>query len=153
MKGNTAKSILRAQILLGQDHAATRAAQGLLGGRRDNLRVRERRRMRAAGDEAGDVRHVHHQQRSHGIGNLAEPREVQHPRIAAAPGYDQPGIVLPRQPLHLVVIDGLSLPVHAVGYEVVELAGKVDVGPVGQVPAHVQLHSQHRVSPGSRTAK
>ena len=41
-----------------QHHAAARSAQRLVGGRRDEVGVRNRARMDAGGDEAGDVRHV-----------------------------------------------------------------------------------------------
>ena len=41
-----------------EDHRAARPAERLVGGRRDNVRVLERRRDDVGGDEAGDVRHV-----------------------------------------------------------------------------------------------
>ena len=44
--------------VLRHDDAAARAAQGLVGGRGDDVRVRQRARIHAGGDQAGDVRHV-----------------------------------------------------------------------------------------------
>ena len=137
---------LAAQFLLGEDHAAAGAAQGFLGGGRNDLGMGEGRRVGAAGDEAGNVGHVHHEQRAHGIGDGAEAGEVQHPRVAAATGDDELGVVFFGQPLHLVVVDGLGIAVNAVGHEVVEVAGEVDAGAVGEVAAHVQLHTEHGVA-------
>ncbi len=60
-------------FLVGQDHAAARTAQGLVGGRRHHMGMGERARMRAAGDQAGEVRHVDQQERADLVGDLAEP--------------------------------------------------------------------------------
>ena len=61
--------------------------------------------------------------------------KVENLGVGAATGHDEFGLVLPGQPLHLVVVDKLGVLIHAVVDEVVELAGEVDVGAVGQVPA------------------
>ena len=102
--------------------------------------------MRAAGDEAGDVRHVHHEQRADGIGDGTEAGKVQHPRVAAASGDDQLGVVLFGQPLNLVVVDGLGFLIDAVGHELVEVPREVDAGAVSEVAAHVELHSQDGIA-------
>ena len=54
--------LLRELLVVGQDHAAARAAQRLVRGRGHDMGMRERDRMRAAGDEPGEMRHVDHQQ-------------------------------------------------------------------------------------------
>ena len=72
--------------------------------------------------------------------------KVDSPGIRRVPGHDDLGLALKGQPLHLVVVHALRLFVHAVGREVVELAGEVHRAAVGQVPALVQPHAQHRVS-------
>ena len=46
-----------------QDHAAARAAQRLVRGGGDDMGVRQRARMDAAGDQAGEMRHVDHEDR------------------------------------------------------------------------------------------
>ena len=56
--GNTALSIAAAYCCAAQDRAGARAAQRLVRRERDDVGVRDRRRVRAAGDEAGDVRGV-----------------------------------------------------------------------------------------------
>ena len=58
MPGNTWASIFFAYSSLAQDDAAARAAQGLVGGGGDKIRVRHRIGMHAGGHQAGDVGHV-----------------------------------------------------------------------------------------------
>ena len=73
--GNTAELIfLRELLVVGEDQAAARAAQRLVRGRGDDMGVRERARMRAAGHEAGEMRHVDHQVGADLVGDLAEAR-------------------------------------------------------------------------------
>ena len=50
--------------------------------------MRERARVRAAGDEAGEVRHVDHQLGADAVGDLAEGAEVDDARIGRAAGDD-----------------------------------------------------------------
>ena len=64
MPGNTALSIAFACSRLAQDEPAARPAQRLVRRRRDDVRVRHRRRIHARRDESGEVRHVHHEDRA-----------------------------------------------------------------------------------------
>ncbi len=48
-------------LVIAQDHAAARAAQGLVRRRGDDMGVRQRARMDAARDQPGEMRHVDHQ--------------------------------------------------------------------------------------------
>ena len=67
----------RGRVLLpAQDRAGTRTAQRLVRGERDDVGVRNRRRVRAAGDQAGDVRGVDEQQRVDLVGDRTERLEV-----------------------------------------------------------------------------
>src|SRR5438552_2871461 len=84
-----------------------RAAQGFVRRGADNVRVRERRRMRAAGDQSGNVRDVGEEQRADLIGDLAEPREVNRPRIRAVSAQDHPRLELLRFRAHRVEVDRL----------------------------------------------
>ena len=61
--------------------------------------VRERAGMRAAGHEAGEVRHVDHQLGADLVGDLAEAAEVDDARIGRAAGDDDLRPVLLREPL------------------------------------------------------
>ena len=73
--GKTAELIFLPRcFVVGQDHAAARAAQGLVGGRRDDVGVGDRVRVDAAGYQAGEVGHVDHQVGADFVGDLAEAR-------------------------------------------------------------------------------
>ena len=73
--GNTAELIFLASLLVvGQDHAAARAAQRLVRRGGHDMGVRERDGMRAAGDQPGEMRHVDHQIGADLVGDLAEAR-------------------------------------------------------------------------------
>ena len=76
-------------LLAAQDRAGARAAQGLVRGERDDVGVGHRRRVRAAGDEPGDVRGVDHQQRADVVGDRAERGEVDDARVRRGTGDDQ----------------------------------------------------------------
>ena len=86
--GNTALSIALACCLGRQDAAATRAAQRLVRRERDDVGVRHRVRVRAAGDEPGDVGGVEHQQRADLVGDRPERLGVEPARVAGGAGDD-----------------------------------------------------------------
>ena len=69
--------LLAEVVIAAEDHAAARAAQRLVGGGGDHIGVFERIRMHAAGHEAGEMGHVHHQVGAHRVGDLAEALEVE----------------------------------------------------------------------------
>ena len=71
--------------------------------------VRERARMDAAGDQAGEVRHVDPQPGADLVGDRAEAREVDAAGIGRAAGDDDRRLVLHRQFLDLVVVDQAGL--------------------------------------------
>ncbi|MCY1435007.1 hypothetical protein D9M71_510860 [compost metagenome] len=91
------------------------------------------------------MRHVDKQIRPDLVGNLAEAREVQGLRIGRETGDDHLRLVLHRQALDLVVVDQ-AVGVDAVLHSVVQLAGRADLGPVGQVAAVGQAHAQEGVA-------
>ena len=108
MPGNTTLSMAAANSCLRENHARTRAAQSLVRRGGDNVRVRHRRRMRAARDQSGKVRHVHEVKRADLVGNLAHAREVNDARIRAAAADDQFGALFLGQLFQLVVVDGFG---------------------------------------------
>ena len=63
-------------LAVAHEHRAARTAQRLVRRRRDDVGVADRRRVRAADDQAGDVRDVGDQQRADLAGDLGERREV-----------------------------------------------------------------------------
>src|SRR6516164_5678230 len=102
-----------------------RTAQRLVRRRRDDMGMRQRARMRAAGDQPGKVRHVDHKIGADLIGDLAEAAEVDNARIGRAAGYDQFGPMLFGEPLDLLHVDEMVVAAHAVRHRFEPAAGKV----------------------------
>ncbi len=59
-------------LVVAEDHAAARAAQRLMRCGGDDMRMRQRARMDAAGDEPGEMRHIDHEIGADGLRDLAE---------------------------------------------------------------------------------
>ena len=68
--------LLRDGLVVGQDHAAARAAQGLVGGGGDDMGMAERGGVHARRDEAREMGHVDHEQRADLVGDGAEAGEI-----------------------------------------------------------------------------
>ena len=138
--------LLRDLLVVAQDHAATRAAQRLVRGAGGDVRVRHRARIDARGHQAGHMRHVHHQQRAHLVGDGAEARPVDDARVGREAGDEELGAVLARQAGDLVVVDQAVALAHAVLHCVEPLARERRPGAVRQMAAGRQRHAQHRVA-------
>ena len=110
------------------------------------MRMRQRARMRAAGDEASEMRHVDHQVSADFVGDGAQPREVDHARISRAAGDDDPRLVLPRQPLELVDVDALIVSAHAVMNGPEPFAGEIWRRAMRQVSAAGERQTKDRVA-------
>ena len=134
------------ELLAREDEAAARAAQGLVGGRRHDVGVRERARVDAGGDETRDVGHVHEQDRPDAVGDARHPLEVPQPRIGARAAHDELGPDLVGLRLHRVVIDALGVLTDAVGVHLVELAAEVERHAVGEMAAVGQVHAEDPVA-------
>ena len=101
-------------FVVGQDHAAARAAQGLVRGRRHDMRMAEGRRVLTRGDEAGKMRHIHQEKRSHLIADFTKALEVEVARVSGAAGDDQLRLVLSRKPLDFIEIDEMVVAANAI---------------------------------------
>ena len=134
------------ELLPAEDQAAAGAAEGLVDGGRDDVRVLDRVGVLARGDEAREVGHVDHQLGSDGIGDLAEGGEVELAGIGRPAGDDQLRPVLLGEPRDLVHVDQQALAVDVVGDRVVELAREVELHPVRQVPAVVEGEAEEGVA-------
>ena len=117
-----------------------------MGGERDEVGVRHRRRVGAARDQAGEVRHVDKQQRAHVAGDVLEGGEVEEARVRAVAGDDQRRGHLVGARAHLVVVDAAVGVADRVRLEVVELAAEVHRRAVGEVAALVERHAEHGVA-------
>ena len=133
-------------LLLAEDEARARPAQGLVRGGGHEVGIGHRRGMDTAGDEAGDVGHIHHQVGAHLVGNRPEAGKVNHARIGRSARQNELGLDLHRLGLDGVVVELLGLLVHHVGDNVVELAREVHRRAVAQVAALVQTHREDRVA-------
>ncbi|MNQ94298.1 hypothetical protein D3C85_1098080 [compost metagenome] len=137
--------LLDFRIGAGQDQAATRAAQGLVGGAGDHVGERQRVGVQTGGDQAGDVGHVDEQQGADLVGDGAEAGEIQGARIGAEPGDYHLRLVFDGQALDFGVVDQAIL-IDAVLHGVVQLARGRHLGAVGQVAAVGQAHAEDGIA-------
>ena len=133
-------------VAVRQDHAAATGAQGLVRGRGDDMGMRQRARVHTGGDQAREMGHVDHEVGAHRVGDLAEAREVEDPRIGRAAADDQLRLVLLGQGLDLVEVDPGIVLAHAVLHGVEPLAREVRRGAMGQVTAGRQRQAEHGVA-------
>ena len=89
--GNTAELIFFAYSLVGEDEAGARAADRLVHGGGDDVRVRHRGRVQARGHQSGEVRHVDPELGADLVGDRAERREVELARVGRPAGDDDLG--------------------------------------------------------------
>ncbi len=80
------------ELLLAENESGARTAQGLVRGGGDDVRVRDRRGMGTAGDEAGEVRHVDEKVGADLVRDGAHAGEVKLARIGAAAADDEFGL-------------------------------------------------------------
>ena len=107
-----------------QNHSAARAAQSFVRGGGNEIGVRHRARMDARGDQSRDVRHVHEEHRAHRLRDFRHAREINDARIGARAHDHHFRLVLLREAVEIVVVDGFGFLRDAVGHEFVRLAPK-----------------------------
>ena len=106
----------------------------------------KRARMRAAGNQAGKMRHVDHEIGADLVGNLAEAAEVDDARIGRAAGNNHLRPVLFGQPFDLRHIDKMVVAAHPVGHHLEPFARHIDRRAVGQMPACGEIEPHERVA-------
>lgn len=111
------------------------------GGGHD-IGVRDRRRVQTRGDQTGEVRHIDPQVRADLIGDLAEGREIQLPRVRRPSGDDHLRSGLPGDLAHLVHIDAVIFLGDAVGVHLVQLAREVQAHTVREVTAVREIQAE-----------
>src|SRR5208283_1497967 len=112
----------------------------------DNLRVRHRRRMRPAGYQTGEVRHVHEVDRADFVGNLPHADEINESRIGASTANNELLPLAFGDAFQIVIVDGLSFFGYAVGNDLVRLAGKVQRMAMCEVSSVREVQAENRVS-------
>ena len=96
--------------------------------------------------QSADVGDVDHQVGTDLVGDLTEPLEIDEARIGACTADDHLGAAFLSHLQDLIVVDGLGVGADPVEVRVEELAGYRDLGTMGEVSAHVEAHSQDRVT-------
>ncbi len=92
------------------------------------------------------MRHVDQQVGTDLVGDISEALPIDHPRVGREAGDDHTRLVLAGQGRDLRVVDLAGRRVQAVLDRMVELAGKIGLGAVGQMTAMGQAHAQHRIA-------
>ena len=141
-----AESIFLASSSLQRMMAPRGPAQGLVGGRRDNVRVGDGGGVGARGHKAADVGHVHEHVGTDLVAYLAYALPVYYARIGARAGDYHLRAQLERHAAHLVVVDEFGFTVHAVAVHVEIFAGDGGLGAVSQVPAAGEVHAHDHVA-------
>src|SRR5262249_22575790 len=112
-------------VVFAEDKAGTRAAKGLVSGRRDKVSHCHGIRVQSGRHEAGNMRHVDHEGGADLTADLGKSREINLPRMGAGAGDDQLGAMLARQSGALVEVDPFVLASYSIGDNVVELSREV----------------------------
>ena len=131
--------------VVGEDNSAAGSAHGLMGGGGDHVRIGHGRGMLPCRHQAGNVGHIHHQERAHFPGDTAESSIVDDPGIGGCTGDDHFRMVGQSQFPHLIVIDPAGGGIHAVGDDIVVLSGEIRLAAVGQMAAVIQRHAHDRI--------
>ena len=137
-------------LLFAHDDAAAGAAQRLVRGGGDDIRVRHGRRVQARGDEPRDVGDVDHQISADFIGDLAQAGEVDDARIGGRACDDHLRLVFEGEFFEGVVVDALVSLGHAVGNDVEILARDIDGRAVREVPAVGEVHAENGIAGGEQ---
>ncbi len=133
-------------LLAAEDEPRPRPGERLVRRRGHEVAVLDRVRVQPRGHEAREVGHVAEQQCVHLVRDLAEAPGLDRARIRRAAAHDQLRTVLLREGEHVVVVDEVRLPRHAVVDDVVEPPGEIHLEAVGQVAAVGQLERENRVA-------
>ncbi len=116
-----------------QDKTPARPAQCLVRRGRDELGVRDGGRMHSGGNQAGDVRHIHEQQRADFVAHGPERLEIDSARICRRPREYHLRPVLARQGAYLVEIELFRLADHLVSDDLVKQPREILGMPVRQM--------------------
>ena len=101
--------------------------------------------MNSAGYEACDMSHIYHEICSYFLSNLTECLEVKDPGVSRCACKDQLRLAFMSKFSYVVHID-ISVFVYIIEYHVVEFAGEVNAGTVGQMSAVVQVKAKDRIA-------
>ena len=132
--------------VVGQDQAAAGTAQGLVGGGGHNISIGHRVLVHAAGNQAGNVSHVHHQHCAVTVGDLGQLFKIDSARVSGSTGNQQLGANLGNLLGQGIVINAAVLGRNAVGNKVVVLAAHVGGGTMRQMAALGKIHAHDGIA-------
>ena len=133
-------------LVVGEDHAAARPAQRLVGGGRDDMGVRERRRVRSARDQPCKMCDVDDEIGADCVADRAETLEVPVPGVGRSAGDDELWLMLARQRLDLVHVDAVGRAVDPVGHRLEPPARHVHGRAVSQMSPCCEIEAHERVA-------
>ena len=129
-----------------QQHTAARAAQRLVRGGRDDVRIRHGAVMDASDDQARDVGNIADVVGADVLGDLPENLEINLPRIRGCAGDDDFRPVLFGKLGEVVVVNPAGFGVDRVGDGFEEPARERDLASVGKMPAVDVRHSHDGIA-------
>ncbi len=107
------------EVLAHQDHAATRATEGLVGGRSDDMGIFDRILQQAGGDKAGGMSHVDPQECAHLVGDGTHPLVIPLTGIGRSSADDQFRLAEQGRLLHFVIVNAARVRIQTIGHGVV----------------------------------
>ena len=116
-----------------------------MGSRGHDIRIGNRARVYPCGNQSRNMRHVHKEYGTDLIGYFSKLFKIDHSRISGCTGNNHFRLMLLCQGANLVIIK-IALFRNTIRHDVVKKTGKVYRGPVCQVSARIQTHSENRVS-------
>ena len=137
---------LLGQLVAAEDDRAARAAQRLVRRAGDDVGIRHGARVHARSDQTADVRHIDHQVRADGIGDLTEACKVDHARIRARTGDDELRANLLGRARKRLIVDGLGLGVNTVEMRLKIFSGQRRLAAMRQMSAVGEVHAEDPVA-------
>lgn len=117
-----------------------------MGGGGHNISIGHRVLVHAAGNQAGNVSHVHHQHCAVTVGDLGQLFKIDSARVSGSTGNQQLGANLGNLLGQGIVINAAVLGRNAVGNKVVVLAAHVGGGTMGQMAALGKIHAHDGIA-------
>src|ERR1700730_1477507 len=111
-----------------------------------DVSMRHGRRMSSPRHQPREMRHVNEVERSHLVCDLPHAGKINDAWVSASAADDELWVLLFGQLLQLVVVNRLGFPGDSVRDDLVSLARKIQMMPVGEMPAMRQVQAQNRIA-------
>ena len=121
------------KFLPGQNHTAAGTPEGLVGGGSDDVCIGNGAHMRTAGNQTGNVSHIHHENSTDFVGNIRKHLEINGSGIGGRTGNDPLGITLFCHIPDLIIVNEAGFVIDIIRNNIVVFAGQVGRAAMGQV--------------------